>query len=141
VQRVNRTDLQALADLRVREAAVLLDAGLFAGAYYLVGYSLECAFKSLIAKQIREHDFPDKKLLTESYTHELQRLLNVSGLKTELEAESSKDPNFETNWAVAKDWSEQARYDPNVAENKARDLFAAVTDTDHGVLPWLKRFW
>jgi hypothetical protein len=138
---VNRTDLQALADLRAQEAAVLLGVGHFAGAYYLVGYSVECAFKSCIAREIREHDFPDKKLLTESYTHDLQRLLNVSGLKSKLEAESASDSNLATNWAVAKDWSEQARYELNVAEKKARDLFAAVTDASHGVLPWLKRYW
>lgn len=137
---MNRGDLQALSELRLNEATALLDARLFAGAYYLLGYSVECAFKSCIAKLIREYDFPDRKLLTESYTHDLQKLLNVSGLKTMLETESGNNPDFENNWTVVKDWSEQARYELNVAEKKARDLLAAATDPD-GVLPWLKKYW
>ncbi len=138
---MNRRDLQALSELRLNEATALLDARLFAGAYYLLGYSVECAFKSCIAKLIREYDFPDRKLLAESYTHDLQKLLNVSGLKTMLETESGNNPDFENNWTVVKDWSEQARYELNVAEKKARDLFASATDPDHGVLPWLKKYW
>jgi len=36
----------------------------YCGAYYLMGYAIECAFKAAISKQIKEHDFPDKKLVT-----------------------------------------------------------------------------
>jgi hypothetical protein len=56
---MNRADLQALADLRVKEATILLDANCFEGAYYLLGYAIECALKACIAKQIKQHDFPD----------------------------------------------------------------------------------
>jgi HEPN domain-containing protein len=30
---------------------VLLEAGLYAGAYYLAGYAVECALKACIAKK------------------------------------------------------------------------------------------
>jgi hypothetical protein len=40
---VNRADLQQLAETRLREAKVLLDAGEWSGSYYLCGYSVECA--------------------------------------------------------------------------------------------------
>ncbi len=138
---MNRSDLQALAGVRVQEASALVGSGLFAGGYYLLGYAVECAFKSCIAKEIHEHDFPDRKLLNESHTHDLQKLLNLSGLKTQLEDASAVDPDLATNWAVVKDWSEQARYELNIAEKTARDLLTAITDADHGVLPWLKKYW
>ena len=47
--------------MRVKEAAVLLQNGCPEGAYYLAGYAVECALKACVAKQTREHDFPDRK--------------------------------------------------------------------------------
>ncbi len=41
-----------------------------------------CA-QSLIAKQVREFDFPDRKVVNDSYVHDLEKLLNVSGLMPE----------------------------------------------------------
>ena len=40
-----------------------------------------------------------------------------------------------------KDWSEETRYQTSVAEKVARDMFAAVTDPQNGVLTWLKNHW
>jgi hypothetical protein len=68
---MNRTDLQKLSRMRVKEAKALLDAGQSCGAYYLTGYAVECALKACIAKQVRRNDFPDKRTVTESYTHDL----------------------------------------------------------------------
>ena len=74
---MNRKNLQTLTELRLKEAKVLLDQGFQDGAYYLLGYAVECALKSCIAKQFREYDFPDKKLVLDSHTHELSKLLSV----------------------------------------------------------------
>lgn len=38
---VNRQELQQLSRVRARDAKALLDAGNYAGAYYMAGYSLE----------------------------------------------------------------------------------------------------
>jgi HEPN domain-containing protein len=78
---MNRLDFQKLAELRLLEAEVLLDAGKYEGAYYLCGYAVECALKACIAKLTKEHDFPDKATVNDSYTHDLGKLLGVSGLK------------------------------------------------------------
>jgi hypothetical protein len=43
---MNRSDFQQLAELRLRESRSLLAAGFPEGAYYLAGYSVECAFKA-----------------------------------------------------------------------------------------------
>ena len=78
---VNRSDLQKLANVRIDDAGILLTAGRYEAAYYLLGYAVECALKACISKQIREFDFPDKKLVNESYVHDLTKLLNICGIK------------------------------------------------------------
>ncbi len=138
---MNRADLQALTDLRVQEATVLLNGGCFAGAYYLIGYAVQCALKACIAKQFREFDFPDKDLVIRSYTHDPQKLLNLTGHKSEHDQAQQADPDFAANWNLVSAWSEEARYMPVIAEPNARALFAAATDLQHGVLPWIKRLW
>jgi HEPN domain-containing protein len=138
---VNRRDLQTLADLRIVDAERLLDAGRYAGAYYLLGYAVECALKACVAKQIMEHDFPDKRLVLDSYTHNLEQLLRISGVKPQFDSRISIDKSFEVNWSTVKDWTEEARYEDNITEIRARDLVNAVTDPKSGVLTWLKTVW
>jgi hypothetical protein len=108
---------------------------------YLLGYAVECAIKSCIAKQIRRYDFPDHKLVNDSYTHDLEKLLNISGLKSALERATRTSPDLAVNWAIVKDWSEQARYSIGISEKMARDFHSAVTARRQGVLSWLRRRW
>ena len=105
---MNKSDLEALVDIRVKEAKVLLDNYCYEGAYYVLGYAIECAIKVCIAKQVKEHDFPDKQLAIASYTHRLSDLLGVAGLKQKLQEKEETDEEFKLNWAVTKDWSEDA---------------------------------
>jgi hypothetical protein len=72
---VNRRDFQLLSAVRLKEAKALLKARFPDGAYYLAGYSVECAHKACIAKSTNRHDFPDKKRANESYTHNLTHLV------------------------------------------------------------------
>ena len=51
-------DLQDLAELRIKEARILLDAGSYPGAFYLAGYSVECALKACIAKALANWNAP-----------------------------------------------------------------------------------
>ncbi|MCC6545316.1 MAG: DNA-binding protein [Nitrospirae bacterium] len=138
---MNRFDLQILANIRVKEAKVLLDNKCFEGAYYLLGYAIECAFKACIAKQTKRFDFPDQRLVNDSYTHNIARLLEISGLKVHHEKEIKRNPNFAVNWTIVKDWSEQYRYINNITELKAKDIYSAVTARKTGVLTWIKRLW
>ena len=71
---MNRAELQNLAELRIKEAHILLTAASYPGAFYLAGYAIECALKSCIAKQTKEYDFPDKDEVNKSYTHNLDGL-------------------------------------------------------------------
>jgi hypothetical protein len=137
----NKKDLEQLVELRVQEARVLLDSGLFQGAYYLMGYSLECAIKACIAKQVKEFDLPNKDLAQKSHHHKLSELLGVAGLKQRLKEKEKEDDEFKLNWTVSKDWSVESRYEYQIDQRKAEDLYQAVTDKNSGILTWLKKFW
>jgi HEPN domain-containing protein len=139
--KLNRHKLQEISRIRRREARALLKAGHYAGAYYLAGYSIECALKACIAKQTERHEFPNKKLAMDAYTHNIEILLNLSGLAPHFHQEVEANTTFAVNWAVVKDWSEQSRYDSSVSEIQARDLYSACTARKHGVLSWIRQRW
>lgn len=97
--------------------------------------------KACIAKQIRRYDFPERQLVLDSYTHDLDKLLRVSGLMARLDSDRQTDPDLERNWFVVKDWSEHTRYETVVLEDTAKDFYRAVTARRGGILPWLRRRW
>lgn len=137
---MNRRQFQALSRLRLREAKTLLDAGHFPGAYYLLGYAVECAVKACVAKKVRLHDFPDRKIANEAFTHDLEKLLRVAGLFPEFERDCRHDRVLDLNWTIVKDWSESVRYETDISDTKARDFFGACTGKG-GILPWVRRRW
>lgn len=137
---MNRADLKKLALERLEDARVLLDGGQFSGAYYVCGYAIECALKACIAKRTKRHDFPDKNFAHECFTHDISQLVKLGGLKPALDLEIANDSTFEVNWTVVKDWSAQSRYQIHT-EQKARNLYSAVSHRRHGVLRWLKHHW
>ena len=101
---------------------------------------MECALKSCIAKQTQRYEFPDNKKVSESWTHDLQKLVIVAGLKDALRERTEKDFDFRTNWDIAKSWSEQSRYRRHAAES-ARELVEAVGERRYGVISWIKLHW
>jgi len=134
---MNRTDLQKIAEMRLEDARVLMENGHYAGAYYLCGYVVECALKACIARKIREHEFPDKKTVNDSYTHDLTRLLHLAGL----DETKFDDSQLDLNWSLVKDWSEESRYRIDTRKEAAVDMFSSTVDPDTGVLQWIKRYW
>ena len=138
---MNRTDLQELAKIRIRESRTLLDRGLYAGAYYLSGYSLECALKACIAKQTREYDFPDKKKTNAAYAHDLKKLFELSDFYQEFSREWKSTPKLELNWGIASNWSEQSRYILTTKQEDAKALYWACASPKYGILNWIKKRW
>lgn len=136
---MNRGDLKNLALTRLKEVEVLLKNRQYSGAYYLSGYVIECALKACIAKQTHKFDFPDKKNVIDSYTHDLEKLVKVAKLDTQLKS-ALNDPNFSSRWSVVKDWSEESRYQ-KYNRQKSLDIYSAITDPNHGVLQWLQQHW
>ena len=100
---MNRKNFQSIARLRRSEAASLLKTRYYAGAYYLIGYAVECGLMTCIAKQTKRHDFPDKSLVKQVFTHDLEKLVKLSGLATTLETDLKANKNLELNWAIVKD--------------------------------------
>lgn len=138
---MNKTDLEKLVDIRIEESKILLNNKKSQGAYYLAGYALECAIKACISKQVKEFDFPNKKLAEKSHKHDLFDLIGVAGLKQKLNENEEQDQDFKLNWAVVKDWSVESRYDHNINQKKAEDIYYAITEENSGVLQWLKIHW
>jgi len=137
---MNRIELQELSQLRLRESRVLLASGCPEGAYYLAGYAVECALKACIAKRTREHDFPDKGLAYESYTHNLKELVRVSLLNFKLDAELKANPRMDANWRILRGWSEESRY-LRRSNDEAIELLQAIEDQEGGILPWVQKHW
>ncbi len=136
---MNRQDLQNLALARLEEVEVLLNNHKYSGAYYLSGYVIECALKACIAKQTQEFDFPDKKTVMDSYTHDLEKLVKVAKLDKELKS-LLNDPDFSVRWLEVREWSEESRYQTHNRQ-KALDIYSAITDPTHGVLQWLQQHY
>jgi HEPN domain-containing protein len=139
---LNPTDLRQLAEDRVLDAEALLNSGRWSGAYYLAGYAIECAFKACVAKKTNLHDFPDKLVAHQAFTHDLVALLSLAGLKLQLQLDTTPvtNPALAANWQHVKNWDEKARYQQKT-EAEARQLHDAVTHISDGVLPWIKRHW
>ena len=138
---MNRKHLQQIARLRLKEARALQKMGLPAGAFYLAGYSIECAFKACIAKQVKRHDFPDKATVEKSWKHDLKELVKTAGLEGSLNGEIGSNPQFSANWGVVKEWNETSRYSATITIIEARDMIRAISARTNGVLQWITQRW
>lgn len=137
---MNRFDLQLLASERIADAQGLLATGNWSGAYYIAGYSVECALKACIAKSIRAEDFPDKKLANDAYTHNLETLVTLANLTAIRESLRKLNTHFASNWSVVKNWTEKSRYQL-WTESDAREIVDAISHPQDGVLPWIRIHW
>lgn len=140
---MNRAEFQQLSLERIEDARELLAASRWSGAYYLAGYSLECALKSCILTYIANHPeiiFKNKGYSTSCWTHDLKNLVPLAGLKDERDKATAANLNLGMNWQIAKDWDESYRYKVST-RLQAEKLFAAIEDKTDGVLTWVKNFW
>ena len=112
--------------MRLRESRALLDVHLWAGAYYLAGYAVECGLKACVAKRTRRYEFPDRDRARDSWTHNLDELVKAAGMRGDL------------NTAVAA--TEVSRYDHLIGAAKARDLYRAIAGRN-GVMTWVRHRW
>lgn len=125
--------------MRLDEARALMAAGHHSGAYYLAGYAVEFGLKACIAGQFRSDEIPDWALTREFKTHRLDRLVDLAGLRSDLERRQRESPAFDEGWAAVLRWTEQSRYDA-VRVGEADELLEAITRTD-GVFRWIRAHW
>jgi len=137
---LTKTDLERLAQLRLDDALILLHASRCSSAYYLAGYAVELALKACIAALVQPNTIPDKAFVNSVYTHNLNSLLSLAGLRPEFDHDSNADLQLATYWAIVSNWSEDSRYqlwDPFAAAS----LLEAVHEPNHGVFQWVKKHW
>jgi hypothetical protein len=119
----------------------LLQIKRWAAAYYLAGYAVECGLKScIIAYLMKTDDFPDKRFSEQCWTHDLQKLVGLAGLGAALTTDMAADADLARNWGIVSKWNESSRYDLT-PKAEAERMVAAVTDSKHGVLSWIKSRW
>ena len=144
---MNQTELQRLAEERIKDAKALIDAGRWEFAYYACGYTIECALKScVLARMIQTGWVFDEKVkdVRDCRTHEFGQLVRIAGIKHELDArlrESTADSDgFVDNWSTVEGWTVTSRYESK-SEAKARRLYDAITAEPNGVLKWIQNYW
>jgi hypothetical protein len=126
---------------RLREARALLQARCWSGAYYLAGYAVECGLKACIIKWLMATDqFPERRYSEQCWTHNIERLVDLAGLKGKLDADAAADPNLNGYWGTVNDRDEASRYKRTI-RTKAEGLYKAVADKQHGVFAWIKSHW
>src|SRR5271166_6550741 len=145
---MNRADFRDLANLHLRHAEALLSAQLFAGAYYISGYAVECGLKAVVAKLFRytaDFEFPAPEKRggggLNLYSHDLPFLVKVAGLSLDWANELNADGVLKENWNIAKNWTPESRYQSTRSAQEAQDYYSAVADTNHGVLKCIGKFW
>jgi AbiV family abortive infection protein len=141
IWRMNRTDLQLLADDRLADAEILLANGRFGAAYYLAGYAVECALKACIAKLTKAEDFPIKNSTNTVYIHDLKKLATVAAVDVTITQLAKGDQAFGDNWDVVTHWSEESRYDRAVDQRLAELMVDAVANARSGVLQCIRQYW
>lgn len=113
----------------------MLSANSPEGAFYMAGYSVECALKACITKFTKRHDFPDRTRVNDSWIHDLARLISVADLKSAHD-EAMRQFEFARRWKIVVQWKER--------ENSLEDaeyLIEAIENRKYGVLPWLRKYW
>lgn len=131
---------------RVKDAKALIRGKRWGFAYYVAGYSIECALKScLLARMIHTAwVFEEKWKAEECRVHDFDKLVKLAGLDDELKARQAisraEKDRFAAHWATVAAWKPSVRYESRT-EAEAQDLLEAVTHKPDGVLRWLKKYW
>ena len=81
-----------------------------------------------------------RKLASASWTHDLEDLVKLAGVSSDLAKDVTASPALAINWGIVKDWSEAVRYDLSITRVQARDLYSACTARKAGILSWIRQF-
>jgi hypothetical protein len=105
---ISVAELDRIAEARLADAKVLLQAGRYDGAIYLCGYAIEVALKARIRRILNWPDFPSSTGEFQPYrsfqTHDLDVLLRLSGQESAI-----KQQHFAL-WNTVAVWKAESRY-------------------------------
>jgi hypothetical protein len=140
VPRTTKSDLILLAQERMLDARALSSARRVEAAYYLAGYAVEAGLKAHVAKQTAAEEFPDRRRVLDAHSHDLAKLVQVAGLKIEVDERRTKEARFDQNWATVLNWNPEVRYQVpgKLCQADVELIISAIDDPQDGVLTWLK---
>lgn len=102
------SDLRLIAEARLEDAKALVAASRYDGAVYLGGYAVEIALKIRICKTLNWIDYPMTRGEFQNYgsfrTHDLDVLLHLSGVETDIKLK------FLADWSTVTQWNPELRY-------------------------------
>jgi len=139
-QMITKRDLETLAEIRLDDAKQLFQAARYSAAYYLSGYAVELGIKACIASVFQANVIPEKSFVNAVYSHKLDELLGLAGIKKQLQDDMKNSADLSAAWGVASKWNETSRYEM-WDQFAAASMIEAVGDQNHGVLQWLKKRW
>ncbi|ESY68641.1 hypothetical protein LB577_06665 [Mesorhizobium sp. B283B1A] len=137
---LERNTLQAIAGAKLRDAELLFQNQRYSNAYYLFGYAAEIAIKSRISRLFQPDTIPDKKFVQDVYSHDLNRLIALAGLFSDLTQSRTASPIFDGHWSAVSDWNEASRYDM-IDVFEATAMRNAMVDEEQGIFRWLQERW
>jgi len=137
---IAKKDLETLSETRLDDAVQLFQIARYSAAYYLSGYAIELGIKACIASLFQANTIPEKSFVNAVYSHRLDELLGLTGIKREFQDDMKRDPALSAAWGVASKWTETSRYSM-WDQFAAASMINAVGDQQHGVLQWLKKHW
>jgi hypothetical protein len=138
-----RAEWQQLAEDRILDAQALFAAGRWSGAFYLIGYALECGLKACVLARVGAHPevvYEDRRFSSDAWTHDIERLVVLADIKTARDADAAANAALYQNWQWVKDWSEESRYEQN-GQPEAQRLINAVIDPNDRVMRWIRVRW
>jgi len=139
---VTRQQLRELALLRLQEAEVLFDTGLYDGCAYLCGYVIELALKARICATLGVNVYPEKgsRLRDAMKSHVLDDLGLLAGMGHDL---TPARPDLIANWSFLIEWKPEWRYNQKGSYDRkaAEKLLDAVRSRPDGVLTCISARW
>ncbi len=134
---LSKQRLIELADEKLADAKMLLEADKPANAYYLAGYAVELMLKAVLSSRFQADTLPDPSWSKDVFAHDLKKLTRLALLDDKLKSGEDADPEFAARWQIVQGWNETSRYDVR-GTGPAKELIEAIDDPDHGVLQWLR---
>jgi hypothetical protein len=113
--------LKLMAEERIKDADILHQNNRIQSSVYICGYAVEIALKYAICKSLNWSGFPSTKKefegLVSFKTHELERLIKLSGIEKKIKK------NLLSDWSIVKDWNPEQRYSSiKVTADDAADM-------------------
>ena len=105
---IEAAELRRMADARREDANTLYQDGRFDAAMYVAGYVVELALKARICETLGWKGFPSERKdfegLQSFQTHDLKRLLHLSGIEDRILRD------FTAEWKTVSTWNVAWRY-------------------------------